>query len=263
MGKYDTIGQLMHLPLECITVEEKFFESEFVLNASAEAVLATNGHNWIPVIVKETGDYQYQVVANHFIFAVAEQAALERVWCIIIEPEFKAIEQAQILAKEKTPKINLSTASGDSILSALRHLISESGSPLKGVDVVVAANRIEEANRSQWTDLSPIPKLKCGITKGKKLDALDKIFFVEAPPPPPPAPEVISISKASREEVFSRLSYLSKHSIGGFEKIDADQATNAIFAAAKAKWKSLNPITKLDCGIDTGKIKTLKKVFSV
>lgn len=263
MGKYDTIGQLMHLPLECITVEEEFFESEFVINASAEAVLATNGHNWIPAIVKETGDYQYQVVANHFIYAVAEQAALERVWCIIIEPEDKAIEQAKILAKEKIPKISVSTASGDSILSALRHLTLEPGNPLKGVDIVVAANRIEESNRSKWTDLSPITKLKCGITKGKKLDALSKVFFVDTPLPLPPAPETVSVKKASREELFIRLSYLSEHNIGGFEKLNPDQVTDAIFTAAKTKWKSLTPITKLDCGIDTTKVKVLKTVFSL
>jgi hypothetical protein len=263
MGKYDNIGQLMHLPLEGITTEESIYESEFIVNAAAEAILETDGRNWIPIIVKETGDYQYEVVGNHFIYVVAQQANLERVWCIIIEPDARIIEQTKVLAREIAPKVNLTTASRDLILAALRYLVAEPGSPLKGVDVIVATNRIEVAEKSKWTDLSPISKLKCGITKGKKLDALSKVFFVEAPPLPPPAPDVISLQKASREDIFTRLEYLSTYSIGGFETIDPAKTADILFSTPKGKWKSLNPITKLECGINTAKIKVLKTVFSL
>lgn len=263
MGKYDNIGELMHLPLESITAEEGFYESEFVVNAAAEAILNTDGRNWLPIVVKEIGAYQYQVVCNHFVYAVALQANLERIWCVVIEPDDKIIEQAKILAREVTPRINLATASGDSILSALKYLVSEPNSPLKGVDVIVAANRIESADRKTWTDFNPITKLKCGITKGKKLDALSKVFFLSAPPPPPEPPESISIKSASRDEIFERLSYLSTYKIGGFEQIDPDKVADTVFTTSKGKWKSLNPLTKLDCGIDTAKVKTLKTVFSL
>jgi len=263
MGKYDNIGELMHLPLESINVDAGTYESEFIINAAADTVLATDRRNWIPVIVQEIGNYQYEVVANHFIYAVAQQANLERVWCIIIEPDAKLIEQAKVLAKESTPKINLATASGDAILAALRHLIAEPGTPLKGVDVIVAANRIEEADRSQWADFTPIIKLKCGITKGKKLDALSKIFFITPPPPPPPAPAIISIKDASRDEIFDRLSYLASYGTGDFNTIDSEQVADILFSAIKTKWKSLTPITKLDCGIDTAKLKALKSVFKL
>ncbi|HEY9626510.1 MAG TPA: hypothetical protein V6C84_04345 [Coleofasciculaceae cyanobacterium] len=263
MGKYDSIGELMHLPLESINVNEGTYESEFIINAAAETVLATDGRNWIPVIVQEVGNYQYEVVANHFIYAVMQQANLERVWCIIIEPESKLIEQAKVLAKEITPKINLTTASGDAILAALRHLIAEPCTPLKGVDVSVAANRIEEADRSQWIDFSPILKLKCGLTKGKKLDALSKVFFITPPPPLPPAPAIISIKNASRDEIFDRLNYLASNGIGDFSMLDSEQVAGTLFDAVKTKWKSLTPITKLDCGIDTAKLKALKSVFKL
>ena len=263
MGKYDSIGQLVHLPLESIAAEGEVYASEFSVNAAADAITATDGRNWIPIIVKETGDYQYQVVANHFIYAVSNQANLERVWCIIIEPNAKLIEQAQVLAQEVTPKVNLATASGDSILSALRYLDSEFSAAFKGVDVIVAANRIEAADRSNWADFTPITKLKCGITKGKKLDTLSKVFFIDAPPPPPSAPESISIKKASRDEIFERLSYLSTYNVGGFSALDPDQLADTLFTTVKTKWKSLTPITKLDCGIDAAKLKTLKTVFSI
>ena len=262
MGKYDSFGQLMHLPLESIGTDESIYEADFIVNAAAESILSTDGRNWIPVIVKESGNYQYQVIANHFIYAVAQQANLERVWCIIIEPDEKLIEQAKVLSRETTPRLNLATASGDSILSALRYLESQPGSALKGVDVVVAANRIEEADRSKWSDFNPVIKLKCGITKGKKLDSLSKVFFITAPPPPPPAPASIGIKQASRDEIFERLNYLSIHCASGFDKLDVEQLTVLLFTTDKSKWKSLNPITKLDCGVDTAKLKALKTVFS-
>lgn len=179
MSNFGNIGKLMHLPLTDIEPGEQFSESEFIIIAAAEAVCKTGGRNWIPVIVKETGDYQYQVVSNHFVYAVAQQADLERLWCIVIEPEPTSIEQARILAREITPKVNLTTASRDNILAALRYLIAEPGSALKGVDAIVATNRIAAANRESWSSLSPITTLKCGITKGKKLDAIAKIFFFQ------------------------------------------------------------------------------------
>lgn len=263
MGKYDNVGQLMHLPLESIDTEDFVSESEFVVNAAAESILSTDGRNWIPIIVQETGNYQYKVIANHFIYAVAQQASLERVWCIIIEPDEKLIEQAKVLAREVTPKINLAAASGDSILSALRYLESQPGSALKGVNVIVAANRIEEANRKQWSDMTPIIKLKCGITKGKKLDALSNVFFIAPPPPPPPAPEIVSIKKASKEEISERLTYLSTYGTGGFDQLDAAELAEILYAVDKSKWKSLTPITKLECGITTAKLKVLKTVLSL
>lgn len=265
MSKYDDIGKLMHLPLADIEPGEPCSESEFIITAAAEAVLQGGGHNWIPVIVKETGDYQYQVVSNSFIYAVAQQAELERVWCIIIEPESKNIEQAKILAREAIPKVNLSRASRDTILAALRYLVAEPGSALKGLDVIVAANRISAANRETWSNFNPVISLKCAITRGKKLDALAKVFFLSPAPvaPPPPPPQAVSVKRASRDEIFDRLNYLSTNKIGGFEEIDAEKTADAIFTASKGKWKSLTPISKLECGIDTAKMKIIKTLFSL
>lgn len=258
MSDFDNIGKLMHLKLSYIEPGEKFSESEFIIKAAAETILQADGRNWIPVIVKEIGDYQYQVVSNNFVYAVAQQAKLERVWCIVISPESQNIEQAKILAKEVLPKVNLNTASRDTILAALKYLISEPNSALKGVAPIVATNRIEESNRKIWSNFNPIIALKCGITKGKKLDAFSKVFFLSPQDSPP---EIVSIKSASRDEVFNRLSYLSKSQIDGFEAIDIEKSSDVIFSASKGKWKTLNPISKLECGIDTTKIKALKKVF--
>lgn len=263
MGKYDNIGQLMHLPLESISTGETLYESEFIVQAAANSILETDGRNWVPVIVKGTGDYQYEVVANHFVYVAAQQANLERVWCIIIESDQKLIQQAKVLAREATPRVNLAAASGETILAALRYLEAQPGSPLKGVDVTVAANRIENADRDKWVDFTPVTKLKCGITKGKKLDSLDKVFFIAPPPPPPPAPEPISIKQASREEILERLHYLANYSSGRFDHLNLEDLAEVLLTTNKSKWKSLTPITKLNCGIDTAKLKTFKTLFTV
>ncbi|WP_448266613.1 Rho termination factor [Nostoc sp. DSM 114159] len=265
MSDFDNIGKLMHLKLTDIESGDQFSESEFIIKAAAESILQADGRNWIPVIVKEIGDYQYQVISNHFIYIVAQQAKLERVWCIVISPDSQSIEQAKILAREVLPKVNLNTASRDTILAAFRYLISEPSSALKGVDPIVATNRIAESNRKTWSNFNPILTLKCGITKGKKLDTLAKVFFFSPSPEPEPLPppKIVSIKSASRDEVLTRLSYLSKFQIDGFEAIDIEKSSDVIFSASKGKWKSLNPISKLECGIDTTKIKALKKVFSL
>lgn len=265
MSDFDNIGKLMHLPLADIEPAEKFFESEFIISAAAEAVKETGGRNWVPLIVQEVDEYKYQVVSNKLIYAVAKKAELNRVWCIVVEPDKKSIEQAKILAKEVTPKVNLCTASKETIIDGLKYLINEPGSALKTVDAVKAANLIAAANRENWSNFNPIVTLKCGITKAK-LDALAKVFYLLPTQPattPPPPPEPISIKRASRDEIFSRLDYLSSNKIGGFEAVNPDEAADVIFSASKGKWKSLTPISTLECGIDKQKIKAIKTVFTL
>jgi len=114
MSNFDNIGQLMYLPLDKIDSEIEFTESEFILEAAVESVKEVNGRNWIPLIVQEVGN-KYKLVSNPFVYAVMHRANLEKVWAIVIDPDPKNIEQAKILSKEITPKINLSTASRSAI----------------------------------------------------------------------------------------------------------------------------------------------------
>ncbi|NER19860.1 MAG: Rho termination factor [Symploca sp. SIO1B1] len=129
-----------------------------------------------------------KVIGNSFIYAVAEEAGLEKVWCVIADDSEETAEVTQILAGERLPKLNLSTASRDDIKSALQFLVEKPGSSLKGIKLAVATEKIEEAPRKYWKNLEPITKLKCGITKGKKLDTLKEIFYLT----PEPIPDVIT-----------------------------------------------------------------------
>ncbi|CAD5925680.1 hypothetical protein PCC7805_00961 [Planktothrix agardhii] len=266
MSDFDNIGKLMHLPLIDIEPGQEITEPEFFVSSAAEAILQANGRNWVPVIVQEIADYQYQAVSNHFVYAAAQKAQIERVWCIVIDPKPSNIEQAKILTRETNPLVNLCTASRDTIIEALRYLQSEPGSPLKTVDLIKVTNPILESNRETWADFNELIKLKCGITKGKKLDCLKQVFYCKPLPIKeiPPAPEPVSIKKANRDQIFERINYLSINKIDGFDKIDPDQLADTLFTTPKGKWKSLNPILNLDCGVSKNQIqKTLKTVFSL
>ncbi|MBD1815358.1 hypothetical protein NDA07_13635 [Microcoleus vaginatus DQ-U2] len=260
MSNSENIGKLINLKLSKIESAEPCSESEFIIAGAAEAVLQAGNRNWIPIIVKETGDYQYQVVSNHFVYAVAQQAKLDLVWCIVIDPKPSNIEQAKILAREANPQVNLSTASKDTIIAVLKYLVKEHN--WKNVKPVETANKIVDSNREQWSDFTPLTKLQCGLTKAR-LDFIAKVFSISPPPPPPPPPQAVSVKRASKDEIFDRLNYLSTNKIGGFETIDPEKTADAIFTANKGKWKSLTPIAKLEPGLDTAKMKIIKTLFSL
>ncbi|NJL42593.1 MAG: hypothetical protein HC935_02810 [Pseudanabaena sp. SU_2_4] len=263
MSSTNDAMQLMYLWTHEISVSEPTNTPQFLVDAAADTLTKNGGKNWIPVVVKEIGKGQYKVIANTFIYAAAEAAGLEKIWCIVADESEDIDYVAKVLAGETIPKLNLSTASYEQIKTALEYATEQANSALKGIKELVVATRISEAPRQTWKNLDEIIKLKCGITKGKKLDALAKVFFLSEPVLPPPPPEIISVKKATRDEIFERLSYLSTYKVGGFEEVDLDASADAILTAVKDKWKTLNPIAKLECGIDTPKIKTLKTVFSL
>jgi hypothetical protein len=264
MTDFDNVGQLMCLPFDTIQPSDHYVApSEYIVAAAAEALLKTGGHNWIPLIVEEAADYEYRAITNHFVYVVAAHAGLEELWCLVIKSSTPDIEQARILAGEVTPKVDLTTASRETIKSVLKALVDQPGSPLKGVDATIAAGKIAAEDRSSWQDFTPIIKLKCGITKGKKLDALATAFYLTPPPPLPVPPVAISVKQASRAEILERLAYLTSHKIGGFGTVDPEAVSDLITSVDRSKWKSLNPITKLDCGIDTAKLKVLKTLFTL
>jgi hypothetical protein len=197
MSEFSDLGRLVNLPLESITPADGFSAPSFLVAAAADQLRATGGHNWVPLLVAEAGNYQYKAIGNHFVYAVAREAGLERLWCIVVDPDPEQVKQAQILTREIVPKVNLTEAPRETILAALRYLAEQPGTPLKGVDVTIAAARIAEADRSWWQDLTPITKLGCKITRGKKLDALSEVFFVTPTALPP------TLKKSSKRSAAS------------------------------------------------------------
>ncbi|WP_414571400.1 Rho termination factor N-terminal domain-containing protein [Nostoc sp. CCY 9925] len=230
MSSLSDIGNLMHLYLDEIDPGEGTDAPEFLIKASAHLLNQKGGRNWIPVIVKETGKDKYQVIANSFIYAIAEAARLDRVWCIITDGSNETVEVTKVLAGEEIPKINLSKATRDEIKAALEYLVKQPDSVLKALKPAIATNRIDEAPRQYWKTLDPIVDLKCGITKGKKLDALNQVFYLT----PQPMPETITDIGILQTMTTADLKVMAKkQGITGITKMKKDDLVKALSKPSK------------------------------
>jgi len=179
------IGALMYLYLEEIEPGEPVRMHEFLIKETAKAVSQAGDRNWLPIVVKQIGQDSYQVISNMFAYAVAEEAGLEKVWCIIADDSEATQTASELLSQERLPKIDLATATVDDIQRGLDYLIHREVNPLKGVKFAVATNRIFEAPRHHWqSSLMEVTKLKCGITKGAKLNVFKEVFYLCAQPTP-------------------------------------------------------------------------------
>ncbi len=215
MSNLSDIGNLMYLDLEIIEPSSLTKLSEYLINATAKELSNTDGRNWIPLIVKELAEDSYQVIGNSFVYAVAEAAGLEKIWCIIADDSEATAKVTKILAREEIPKINLSTASREEIKSALEYLTEQPNNLLKGVKIPVAINRIDESPRQYWQDFKPITKLKCGITAGKKIRALEKVFYLT----PESIPDDIKDRKVLTTLTTTELKKLAKQrGLSGYSK---------------------------------------------
>ncbi|MDJ0571454.1 MAG: Rho termination factor [Pleurocapsa sp. MO_192.B19] len=225
MSNLSDVGNLMYLDLEIIEPGEIINTSEYIINATAKELSNTNGRNWIPLIVKEIAEDHYQVIGNSFIYAVAEAAGLEKVWCIIADDSEVTAKVTKILAGEEIPKINLSTASRDEIKAALEYLIEQPATVLKGIKIPVATNRIDEAPRQYWQDLKPITKLKCGISAGKKVKALEQVFYLT----PESMPDNIKDPKVLTTLTTAELKKIAKkRKITGYSSFNKSKLVNLL-----------------------------------
>ena len=150
-----------------------------------------------------------------------EEAGIKKVWCIIADDSAITEESAQILAQEKTAKINLATATRDEIKSALDYLIKRPVNPLVGVKLATATERIDIAPRKYWKEsLIDVTKLKCGITKGKKLNIFKEVFSVT----PEPLPDVIKDKSLLNSFTATELKKMAKkRGLSGYSKLKKTQ----------------------------------------
>ena len=225
MSNLSDVGNLMYLDLELIQANDRALDSKYLINATAQELSSSDTRNWIPLIVKEIGEDSYQVIGNNFIYAVAEAASLDKVWCIVADDSEATAKLSRMLAREEVPRINLSTASLDDIEAALEYLIQLPNSPLKTLNLQKATNRIDEAPRQYWQDFKPVPKLKCGITAGKKLKALEQVFYLT----PQPIPDDVKDAKFLNTLTTAELKKIAKkRKLSGYSKLSKSKLVNLL-----------------------------------
>lgn len=208
-------GSLLLLYTDDLESELPVKAHEFLLKKAAESIENSGGRNWLPVIVKQIALEKYQVIANQFIFAAAEEAGLERLWCLVVEDSPEIIEATQILTQERIPRVNLTYATYDEISVALDYFKVRHRGKLTNFNVTKAVSRIYEAPRQFWKEsLTEVIDLKCGITKGIKLNLFKEIFYVTPEPLPSTItdPKILSIFKKEELKEMAKKRGLKKYS---------------------------------------------------
>lgn len=195
MSLSTNVGHLKQLYLEDIEPLHTIEVPRFQVIAAAHLLLQKDDRNWVPLVVREVEEDQYQLIGNTFVYAVAEAAGLEKVWCIVADNSPETVALAQALSQEEVPKISLTTASRDEIKAAFEYLKAQPKTTLKSVNLSTAVDRIAEADRRTWKTFDPITKLKCGITKAKLKD-LEQVFYLSPPATAPETPTPTATPKA-------------------------------------------------------------------
>jgi len=225
MSNLSDVGNLMYLDLELIEANESVTNSEYLIKATAQELSNSDARNWIPLVVKEIAEDSYQVIGNNFIYAVAEAAGFDKVWCIIADDSEVTAKLSRMLAREEVPRINLSTASTDEIKSALEYLTQLPDCPFKKLDILKATNRIDDAPRQYWQDLKPVANLKCGITAGKKVKFLEQVFYLT----PEPIPNDIKDVKLLNTMKVGELRKIAKkRKLAGYSKLSKAKMVNLL-----------------------------------
>ncbi|AGF52930.1 slr0106 [Synechocystis sp. PCC 6803] len=219
------IGALLHLHVDEIEPLFATKSHQFLVAKAAESINLCGGRNWIPLVVKQTGESSFVAVANIFTLAAVRQAGLTKIWCIVADDDQFVQQSSQLLSKEIVPKVNLTTATRDEIKLALDYLINRSVNPLSGVKVATSLDKISNAERKYWQEsLKDVVALKCGITNGKKLDIFKEIFYVT------PEPRLISdddLGKSGND--------LKKLSVTGLRKIAKERGHSGYSKMKKAE----------------------------
>lgn len=260
--KLPDVGKMMYLPISDIQSDYNLEIPNFIKEGAIDLLHELGGRNWVPIIVKQTQKYKYEVIHHEFVYQILLDGGFERAWCVITDDSEDTLRSIKVFSEQEIPKICLNSASEALILECLTYLAQQPATPLSKVDVNSAASIIASADRRYWNDFSIISKLKCGITRGKKLDVLSTVFKFNPLIPPPP-PSSVSLKSANQESIEVRLKYLAQESIAGFESLDLERIKKIMTDSKKDQWKSLNPLMKLDSQLKTKQIKALKLVFDI
>lgn len=255
MSSLKDIGHLIQVSVDQVTVTKESHGSGYQVAALSSKLQKPDLRNWVPVIVQEIEPRQYQVISNEHILIAMEAAGQEYVWVAVVPDDASTEEQVKLLTGQTPLTINICTAEYDMIFAALQHLRSNLGK----LDISLAADRIyQAAGRRGWSTLTPLTKLKCGLTKSK-LQVLSDVF--EASPLPIEINPIV-LNTASETEISEALETAACLPQCKLADVDLTKLASAIFSAKdRPYWHDYKPLTKLKCGLTSSKTKGLDQIF--
>lgn len=87
IGGVSNVGGLMRIHANEITSsgDKKHAASDSKVEKVAKQLREAGGNNWVPVLVKQTGEDSYEVVGNHFAYDVAKKANISRIRAVVVK----------------------------------------------------------------------------------------------------------------------------------------------------------------------------------
>jgi hypothetical protein len=169
-------GQILKLPC-------RFFHARIDMptNFSQASVkeLERTKRNVFPVIAKEKGEDNYEVILNAHILEACKQAKLDFVLCILVDDDMESqlqleISQVEISRVEipqvetyKIAKVDLKTASTKEITEALESIKADQYGFNRINPLAVSQAIVDYRQKKDIVNLNFITTLKCGIGKTK------------------------------------------------------------------------------------------------
>ena len=171
MEVFSDIGKYLRIPRKQIKLRDGELQSHpAVLEAIAEK-LKVNGRNFLPIIVEQVDEDEYEVLLNYHILEASQKANLDFVWCILADENRR--KQIEVESKQRF-EVNLLTASEKTIAGMLEYIKSVHPG-FSQVDPAEAAKKIVKNRSDTWKSFRPITKLRCKIGS-KKLETLSNYF---------------------------------------------------------------------------------------
>ena len=174
MEEFSDIGSYTRVPRKAIRMRDNREKSHpTVIQAIAEKLKA-NGRNFLPLIIEQVDEDEYEVLLNGHILEAAQEANLNFVWCILADEERRG--QIEVESKQRF-EINLLTASEETIAGMFSY-IKTIHPGFSQVNSEQVAQAIVKHRTDSWKGLSPLTKLRCKVGQ-KKLKILENYFCIK------------------------------------------------------------------------------------
>ncbi|MEB3309966.1 MAG: hypothetical protein VKJ02_07005 [Snowella sp.] len=165
-------GKTIHLPIG--EVKGSSIGNDFLIKNLALHMKKTN-KNFLPVIVKEIAEHQYESCLNTPVLEAARLANLDLIWCIIVDDDM--FQQIEIEAGQVI-RVPLLSASENDIIDLIEYVKKDErySRSINKLDSQKAAKAIiKKREENSLSSLKFLTKERCGF--GEKAVSVLKNYF--------------------------------------------------------------------------------------